>query len=1210
MICRLKVICTSNDAIGRKTVLSPRMAAATCILGSILGLTSCGGGGNSNPGPPPPPPSQITSVAVTPGTGQLRTGDNLLFTAEVEGTGPFNRTVVWSVQGINGGDAAHGFIVGGQYTAPATPPNPNIVSITATSVQDTTKFATASATVYSIAIIPVDPTVPYGHTQQFIAQVTGITNPTMQWFAQSGTFTPDGLYTATTLITQPVGSDVVTAAVVGGGSSVSENVTLVIPPPILTSITPNGASAGEQVTFNGQDFYGPTQVVFTGINGTQVSQAVEQISYSQISATIPFGAATGPAYLESSPLQGINETSNSISFTRLPNLRVHAATKDLSSGEMMQFDWRLLGSNSPMQVDWTAESGSISSSGLFQAPVVSGETFTHVTGCLRNTQSCNTVLLRILPFRVVPPAPVVDLGNTLQLDAIQGSSVLTAQWSVLAGGGNIGTNGLFTAPNSASQAGPVPVVATVGSTSEQTSVAVSGAFPGIVNRIYDYVDFHNNMTSDGTFASSVAVQGNRAYALTLGAPFEPSLAYASIDVYDMSNPDQPVWIDAVESANNLPSILFISGNNLFGLDPSKITVYSLQGPVPSLTGIVPISAPWTTTVNDGMIYAFPVVFPFPPTSFPIDIYDVHTGTIVRNHYDLPTPPDDQPAELWGISGRGKNVYISWVNDININPRLTIATYDVSTSPPTLVATLLTDVGFNLHVANQFLFANRDVYDISNVVPVKVATLPLGSSVWGVQGNQVLVSGAGANNVVVDLSDPTKPRVAASVADIPSENIFISPSAAWATPGRFITTDGPGGFAVHNVAADGGPSDIKAVDYLAFTYDMGVQQQTLYAAGVRPSGDGGLVTFDLSSGSPTVLGSLFYPGTAGLALQVSGNNLFLGLADSLKTIDVLNPSSPIQTASLPIPTNALVLSGTTLFAGTRDGRLVVLDVSNPSAPHVLATLSMLPPTTMRLSGSLLFAATGFGGMIIFDVSQPASPVMLSHFAVHTAPVWDVAPLGSVVVLAADKAGVVTVDVSDPSQPKLLSQQQLPLLNAFPAPHTVAGFVPALSLAVHDGLTYVGTTAGLLFAFDSSQPANPRLVTLEALGGDLAEIPVITQSGNNLYVAIDSSVMQLENSLPRNSIELYYPPAALSNPFQIQDSGMVREEASNSKLNRMWSTPKTGLGSFDRFGFPARTPRECTADALVRENIPSLKGDWLGMISKYRLCEAFRSHVSSR
>ena len=1209
MTCSLKGVSTSHQVIHRKTVLAFPIVVATCILGSILGLTSCGGGGNSNSGPPPPPPSQITSVSVSPGTGQLRTGDTLLFTDEVKGTGPFNPAVVWSVQGINGGDAAHGFIVGGQYTAPAAPPNPSTVTIAATSVQDATKSATASAAVYSLAITPIGPTVPYGHTQQFTAQVAGLTNPTVQWFAQSGTFTPDGLYTATTFVFEPVGTDVITVGVVGGGSSVNENVILIIPPPTLTSITPNGAGAGEQVTINGQDFYGPTQVIFSGVNGTLVHQAIQQISYTQLTTTIPFGTATGPAYLESSPLQGINETSNSISFTRLPNLRIHAPGKDLSSGETMQFDWRLLGSNSPTEVDWTAESGSISSSGLFQAPVVSGETFTHVTGCLRNTQSCNTVLLRILPFRVAPSAPVVDLGNALQLDAIQGNSILTAQWSVQAGGGSIGTDGLFTAPNSASQAGPVPVVATVGSTSEQTSIAVSGAFPGLVNRIYDYVDFHNNMTSDGTFASSVAVQGNRAYALSLGAPFELSLAYASIDVYDMSNPDQPVWIDAVESANNSPATLFISGNNLFGLDPNEITVYSLQGPTPSLTALVPISAPWTATVNDGMIYIFPVVFPFPPTSFPIDIYDVHSGTIVRNHYDLPTPPDDQPAQLWGISGRGKNVYISWVNDININPRLTIATYDISTSPPTLVATLLTDVGFNLHVANQFLFANSDVYDISNVVPVKVATLPLGSNVFGAQGNKVLASGAGANYVVVDLSDPTKPRVAANVADIPSEDIFISPSAAWATPGRFITTDGPGGFAIHNVTADGGPSDMKGVDYLAFTYDMGVQQQTLYAAGVRPSGDGGLATFDLSSGSPTILGSLFYPGTAGLALQVSGNHLFLGLADSLKSIDVSNPSSPVQTASLPIPTNALALLGTTLFAGTRDGRLVVLDVSNPSAPKVLATVAMSPPTTMRLSGTLLFAATGFGGMIIFDVSQPASPVMLSHFGVHTAPVWDVAPLGSAVVLAADKAGVITVDVSDPSQPKLLSQQQLPLLNAFPAPHTVAGFVPALSLAVHDGLTYVGTTAGLLFAFDVSQPATPRLVTLEALGGDLAEIPVITQSGNNLYVAIDSSVMQLENSLPRNSIELYYPPAALSNPFQIQNAGMVHEDDGDLKLNRARSTPQTGSGSFDRFGFPAWMPRECTADALVRESIPSLKDDWSGMVSKYRLCSALRSLFSS-
>ena len=208
---------------------------------------------------------------------------------------------------------------------------------------------------------------------------------------------------------------------------------------------------------------------------------------------MPFGSVSGPVYLTLAPLlQGASETTNSVAFTRLPNLHIHAPAKDLSSGETMQFSSSLLGADTPAQINWTATSGSFSGNGLYHAPVVTSESFDRVTGCLQDTLSCDTVLLRVLPMRIAPDAPVVGLGNSIQLDAELGGALQTAQWSVLAGGGTISSGGLYTASSVAAKAGPVPVSAAVSSTSEETSVAVTGAFPGLVNRTYEYVDFHNN----------------------------------------------------------------------------------------------------------------------------------------------------------------------------------------------------------------------------------------------------------------------------------------------------------------------------------------------------------------------------------------------------------------------------------------------------------------------------------------------------------------------------------------------------------------------------------------------------------------------------------------------------------------------------------------------------------------------------------------------
>ncbi|MGO9445279.1 MAG: PQQ-binding-like beta-propeller repeat protein [Thiobacillaceae bacterium] len=1027
-----------------------------------------------------------------------------MFTAQVTGTGPFNASVTWSVNGVNGGNSTFGTIVGGEYTAPATPPNPSSVAITATSVQNSYLFGTSTAIVYA--------------------------------------------------------------------------------PAVLTSITQGAASAGEQITINGQNLYGPTEVVFSGINGTSISMPLQQISYSEIKATVPFGTVTGPIYVNLTPFQGVNETTNTITLTRLPNLLVHASNKDLSSGETLQPDWRLLGANTPNVVNWKADSGSISAQGLFHAPVVSRESYSRVTGCVQNTNSCDTVLLRILPFRITPSSPIVDVGNTIQLDALQGGSFLSPQWSVLAGGGSIKSGGLFTAPTVVAQAGPVPVAATAGSTTEQTSVAVSGAFPGLVNRVYDYADFTVYTPPEETFVKAVAVSGNTAYALTSGAYYQPAPAppYEALDVYDISNPDQPVWINAVEAASNYPADLFTYGNTLISLDSNYLIVYSLTSRVPAVTEILPVAQPWQWTMNNGVLYVLDYVPPdvIPPT-LPIDLYNMSTGTLVHNHYDLPAP-SSCGFVVCGISGNGNIVYISWLTDSDNTITFTIGTYDISQSPPSQLSTVVTSGGtgseseYHLSVVGSLLFADSKVYDISNVTPVLTATLPLPlGAVWGVAGNSVLVSGSALlvpgnkfNYAVVDISSPMSPTVQANVPDLSNANIFNPSTATWASNGVFYAADGTGGFSVYSVSPSGGPLSATTYDpVFVYIYDQVIQQQTLYAAAVYGSGAGGLGCFDLSGDTPNLLGTLFYPNDSSFALQVSGTTVFLGLADSLKVVDASNPQSPVEIGSVAIPVNSLALSGNTLFAGTGDGRLVVFDVSTPASPKQIASVTMSAPSTMQLSGTLLLVAAGQSGLLVFGVSNPAAPAMLSQFSPSvSAPVWDVVQVaGSAVMLAADSSGVVMVDISNPSHPQQLYQQPLPYLNAFPSPSTGAGILPAFSLASQNGVTYVGTSAGIMFAFDATVPATPRLIAINFLGTDDTDvISVITPGTDNLYLAVQGVTTQLENAVPQNSIELYYPPAALSTTVSINDIVKHNGTTGNPKLEWMSRRTATSAHTPDRFG----------------------------------------------
>lgn len=113
-------------------------------LGLILFLAGCGGNGGNTGGNG----STITSVSVSPPSANLLTQATQQFSSTVNGTGSFSSQVSWSVSGISSGNSTVGTISSnGFYTAPAVPPSPNTVSITAVSTQDSTKFDAASAAI-------------------------------------------------------------------------------------------------------------------------------------------------------------------------------------------------------------------------------------------------------------------------------------------------------------------------------------------------------------------------------------------------------------------------------------------------------------------------------------------------------------------------------------------------------------------------------------------------------------------------------------------------------------------------------------------------------------------------------------------------------------------------------------------------------------------------------------------------------------------------------------------------------------------------------------------------------------------------------------------------------------------------------------------------------------------------------------------------------
>ena len=117
-------------------------------------VTNPSPGGGSSPFNVSVTGSATVSVTISPASANVTLGGSQPFTAMV--TGNSNTGVTWSVNGIAGGNTTVGTVSsGGAYHAPASMPNPNAVTVKATSVADSTASGSAVVTLVS----PVTPQI-------------------------------------------------------------------------------------------------------------------------------------------------------------------------------------------------------------------------------------------------------------------------------------------------------------------------------------------------------------------------------------------------------------------------------------------------------------------------------------------------------------------------------------------------------------------------------------------------------------------------------------------------------------------------------------------------------------------------------------------------------------------------------------------------------------------------------------------------------------------------------------------------------------------------------------------------------------------------------------------------------------------------------------------------------------------------------------------
>src|ERR1035437_8952956 len=232
------------------------------------------------------------SVALTPGSVTLTPSQTQAFTATVANTS--NTAVTWSL------NPAVGSISVGVYTAPASIPSAQMVTVTATSVADSTKSASASVSLappVSVALTPGSVTLTPSQTQAFTATVANTSNTAVTWSLNPavGSISAGGLYTAPASISSAQTVTVTATSVADSTKSASASVSLA--PPVSVALTPG------TVTLTPSQ----TQMFTASVAGT--SNTAVTWSLSSAVGSISAGLYTAPASISSAQTITVTATS-------------------------------------------------------------------------------------------------------------------------------------------------------------------------------------------------------------------------------------------------------------------------------------------------------------------------------------------------------------------------------------------------------------------------------------------------------------------------------------------------------------------------------------------------------------------------------------------------------------------------------------------------------------------------------------------------------------------------------------------------------------------------------------------------------------------------------------------------------------------------------------------------------------------------------------
>lgn len=257
-----------------------------------------------------------------------------------------------------------------------------------------------------------------------------------------------------------------------------------------------------------------------------------------------------------------------------------------------------------------------------------------------------------------------------------------------------------------------------------------------------------------------------------------------------------------------------------------------------------------------------------------------------------------------------------------------------------------------------------------------------------------------------------------------------------------------------------------------------------------TGYGGWQIVDVADpAAPTIVAVRSFDGYV-RDVAVDGRYAYVAVSDGLYIFDAINPAAPVQVGFISRPGARRIAVGDGLASVVAAGLVVIVDVTNPTAPQQLAEIGIVftPFLDAALAGNLLFIAADSmsdGGLLVYDISDPAQPAQIGEYAgVNAAThlsLYDVpgGPTPDRVYLSSAD-GLRILDVADPTNPTLIGSE--------------LSYGAGENIRLGD-YAYVVTTSGVTI-LDVSNEANPQEIWISPPPSYAWEVAV---QGDYAYIA---------------------------------------------------------------------------------------------------------------